>query len=257
MKLFLPSEGICGQKSVSLKRPTFGIIHEIQQYNDDEFLRKVKFVELVSDANLEKITWWDLCYIFDVAAFAALLNRASFKVTCIECGNSFTHNLSLGECDIKQLTVVKSDLPRRIFKAGKLHSFHLLSAKDVVESYEYAQYRDNEDNAFYLAKLNRAMGKKVNSSYSRDLPLSVATAAEEFQRILYHGFVRTVTCKCPHCGTEFVSSWQMSTKVLEFKNEALLDRFVSVSDILTFKDFMNISLSDFDTLVGILNKKAR
>lgn len=257
MKLLLPSEGLYGQKSVKLKQPTFGILHNIQNFNEDSFYRKVEYVKEVSNADLSKITANDLDYIFDVATFASLFNSAKFDVECPKCHKTYSVIVQLGDCDIKQLHLIRLDNPRFVRIKLQKYSYRILSAKDIVDAYDYAQYRTNEDQAFHLAKVNLAMCQPLDSPYSKELPLSLAASATAFQDINYHGLIKSTETQCPYCEAQQTISWNLSPKSLEFKDEEIMSRFISVSDMVSFRDFMNMSLGEFSNIVAILNKNLR
>lgn len=257
MKLLLPSEGLYGQRHVDLKSPTFGILHNIQNHNSDDFYKKVEYVKEVSNAEFNKITVYDMDYIFDVATFASLFNSAKFDVECPACGKKYNVIVSLGDCDIKQLHLTRIDNPKVYRIKLNKYSFRILSAQDVIDAYDYAQYRDNEEQAFHLAKVNLIMNQPLDSPYSKELPLSLAAAATAFQEINYHGLVKTIKTCCPYCKEEQTISWELSPKSLEFKDEEIMSRFCSISDMVSFRDFMNMSLSEFSAIVSVLNKNMK
>lgn len=257
MKLLLPSEGLYGQKSVRLKQPTFGILHNIQNFNDDDFYKRVEYVKEISNAKLSEITAFDMDYIFDVATFASLFNAARFDVVCPKCAKKYSAVIQLGDCDIKQLALTRLDNPKFVRIKFHKYQFKILSAQDLVDAYDYAQYRDNEQQAFSLAKINLIMGKSVDSNYAKNLPLSLAAAAIAYQNMNYHGLVKKTRISCPYCNSEQTMSWTLSSKSLEFKDDQVMSRFVSLSDMISFRDFMNLSLSDFSSIVTILNNNLK
>ena len=83
MKVLLPSHGILGQRAVELKLPTFKVLYELQSYNQDELLRKYKFVELISDADLSHITAMDLDYLYYIGAFSLSFNTIKYRPRCV------------------------------------------------------------------------------------------------------------------------------------------------------------------------------
>lgn len=258
MKVLLPSHGILGQQSVNMKIPTFGILHELQSYNQDELLKKFKFVELLTDADFNKITEMDCEYLFLVAAFSLVFNTASYDLQCESCGEKFKKNLVLTEQDIKELHIKKKDLPFHKRVKGIKYTYNLLSAAQVIQAYDWATYEDNTEQAFQDAKVAFIMGKSLNDiQWVRNLPVSVYLAAHLFQKMNYHGLDDVASAKCPKCGKEFKFRFTLTTSVLEFDIDKMMSKFASVSDQLTLSDFMMMSIVDFNAFVNVLNHKNR
>lgn len=256
MKVFLPSHGILGQRTVEMKIPTFSIIHEMQSYNDDDVLKKYRLLELLTNADFSKITAMDAEYLFTIAAFSLLFNSANYSLTCSKCEKKFTKTVNLLEQGVLDLKLKSNQLPYTKRVNLKKYSYNILSAAQELEAYEWAQYEENTELAFDDAKVAFIMGKTTNDvDWVRSLPVSIYLAAFLFQRINYHGIDNLISTKCPDCGSDVKFRFKITPKVLDFDIDRMMSKFASVSEYLTFEDFMRMSIVDFNAFVNALNKK--
>jgi hypothetical protein len=256
MKVILPSLNAFPIKSVELSVPTFGAFRAVQMYNVEPLLRKVKLVTLCSSVNLSKISWDDLEYLYDLLAFTVLNNNASFKVTCPQ-GHTFNHKVQLSSCDIVQLSN-QGKKPKAIFFVGlRPYKFRLLSAQDVLDSFEFAQSQEDEEFAFLCAKRNLALGKSLDSEFSQSLPMSLGLSVDLYQKLNYHGIKKQCQVTCPECGEVFNLKWDLGVTPFDISLEKLMDYYASVSDRITFSDFMSMSIREFNAMVNTINKMMR
>lgn len=254
MKVLLPSRGLFGQYKVEMRIPTMGDLYDIQSYNKDDLLKKYHFLTMISNVELSKVTAYDAEYLYMLAAFSLLFNEATYTHKCPKCGNTVKKVVRLSELDIVQLKAKPKDFPLSKRVSGNKYMFNLLSAAQMLEAYEQAQYEDNSEQAFEDLKVTFIMGKPHDIKYVRSLPISVYLSALMFQRINYHGLDNLVEAKCPKCGRKIKFRFALNSSVLDTGNNAIVRRFASVSGLLSFEDFLKMSLIDFSVFVSERNK---
>lgn len=252
MKVFLPSHGLFGQKVIKLRIPTFGDLREIQNFNNDELLKKYEFVQMLSNVDLNKVTAMDIDYLFQVISFSLMFNLAKFKVTCDSCKEEFETKVNIVDQDIKELQKIKLPFHKRI--NGTKYTYTILKASQMLEAYQWAIYKDNVEEAFEDAQALLIMGKTLNDmSYIKKLPIPVYLGAFLFQRINYHGLDFVAEAVCPKCGNKFKYNFSLSTKTLEFSVHDMMARFYSMSRCVSFSDFLKLSIVDYNALVENIN----
>lgn len=268
MKVLLPSHGILGQKSVNMRIPTFADIHEMQSYNPDGFLRKYHFVEVVTDADFNKVTAMDVDYLFTIGVFSLMYNAIKYEPKCPKCGSKVTTFVKLPEQEVTELHLTKKDIPYHKRIKFKEYKFTLISARQMMDAYDYGQFAPagEETHAFEDAQVAFIMGKTLDDieDYVKKLPVSIYLAAFLFQKLNYHGLDFVANARCKNivgedqhmCGHEFKFKFKISEeKVFDFDIDKMMDSFASVSEKLSFSDFMSMSIIDFNAFVTALNRQ--
>jgi len=258
MKVFLPSHGIFGQKVVNMKIPTFRHIHEMQSFNQDELLRKYKFVELLTNADFSKVTAMDVDYLFLIGAFSLVFNSAKFIIKCPKCGEKLVKWVKLTDQDPIELKVKYKDLPYHRRIKGVKYTYNILTGKQLLDAYEWAQFEEDSDKAFQDAQVAFIMGYSLKEVEKvRRLPISVYAAALLFQRVNYHGLDMRTSVECFKCHHVKKFNFSITTKILEYDVELMMHKFASVSDVLSFEGFMSMSVLDFNSFVTSLNNRVK
>ena len=256
MKVLLPSHGIFGQKSVKLRIPTFGDLHEMQSYNPDPIMRKYHFVELLSDVDFTKVTAMDVEYLYMLATFSLIFNTARYSCTCAKCGEKLTKNVKLTELDIIEIPISKDKLPYHKRVKGIKYLYNILTAQQVLDAYDWAQYEDNSETAFEDAQVAFIMGKELSDiEWVRKLPISVYLSAFLFQKIHYHGLSCKSSVQCFKCGQVNNFTFSIGTKIIDYDVDRMMSKFASVCDSISFEDFMKMSIVDFNSFVSALNNR--
>lgn len=257
MKILLPSIGLLGQRSVTVKVPTFADIYKIQDFKGDDFVQKVEFLKLISNMEFDKVTMCDMEYVFQLIAFALLNNTVIYDFTCKnkDCKRKYKQAIQLLDQEIVQLKIKARHLPfsKRIY--GKKYTYTIPSVSQVMEAYELAQYEEDEERAFTDLQVALIMGHPCDRKYAQQLPVSVYAAALVFQEVNFHGIKNEFTTKCPECGKINTYAFKVTSNVLNFDKEAIMSKYVNACESLSFIDFMEMSIRGFNDFVSALNKK--
>ena len=254
MHLVLPSRGILGQKSVDLRVPTFADIREVNQYSND-LIKRYKFVQLLSNVNLEKVTPSDMDYLFSVASFSLLLNRATFKLTC-SCGNNLQDVVGIGDLDVDDLDPHYT-YSYHIRLLGKKYQFRLPSASDIFEATSESLAAESDKQADQVYK-DHVVAATLSLPLIKvaSIPPSVYVAALEYPTLVApHGFNYLRKVKCPKCGKEVPYKVSLTSQVTDFNTSAFMDRFLSLSSVISFTDFLKLSVVEYNAIVDNLNNK--
>lgn len=255
MRVLLPSKGILGQNSVRLKIPNFGLLHDLQTYNKDEFYRKYFIVQNCTNVKLNKVTGNDVDYLYTLILFLSCYNKIAYTVTC-DCGHTESVDVRIADYDIKQLNLSKPYYYKVI--KGFKYKFSLLSAQQEFDIYDWSQYSDNEELAFEESKVCAILGHDFKDvEYARKLKNYVYVAALLWPKINYHGIENVAKTTCPSCGKEISFRFEVNSSILDYNLDKLLDRFIGVSSYVSLDDFLKLSIHDYNHLVENINKRNR
>lgn len=250
----LPSNGILGTKTVDLRQPTFDDIRKSNSFNTEDFLFKSDFVKLLipTDTNLSKITYWDLEYLFLIAAFAVQFNEVTFKSTC-SCGKQIESNYNLLSQEVVDIKPYK--LPHVLKLNNKEVRFNILSAQDGIDAAVYAIGNDNYEQAFQDAIVNKVYGYLADAQYSHDLSVAEYLAAFLFHKANFHG-VRTVkTVQCPSCQKEFEVEIGVDSSFIHIDLDKIMSMYANVHDVLTFDAFVKLTIPEYKAYIDALNSR--
>lgn len=255
MKVMLPSHGALGQRCIRLSTPTLRDMLDMSMFNKNAYLRIGEIVERLTDADLKKITWFDACYIYDLASFTIVEGTLKYRVTCSKCKETYDVSVPLNKLDIEELDE-KRKFPHTIRVNGEKYQLHLLSARDVLDAVEYSLYADDEEMSFNKSKVALLFGHDhKDHDFVDSLTVSEASTAIAFERYYYHGFVRVSESVCPKCGEETPFTFDSSVNIFNLPLEKVMDMYANVSSFISMEDMMRLSTREFNAMCDAINKK--
>ena len=97
---------------------------------------RAQFVKLLltDKVDFNKITKYDLDYLFSVAAFSLKFNSVIYDVTC-DCGKKLSNKFDVAEKAVRTLDKVKLPYLKKI--GDTEYNFHILSAQQHIDACEY------------------------------------------------------------------------------------------------------------------------
>ena len=257
MRVLLPSHGIYGQTAVNMKTLTIEDMIEMSKYNKNDFLRRIEVVRRVSDVKLDKITWCDLCYLYDICCFSLMRGQIEYNVKCPVCGEVTKQSMYLADLEIEELPR-RFKNPMEVVSMGKTYKFRLLRASDVLDAVDQSMYADDEETELLLSKTALIFGMQATDiDFAKSLNLSQIVAATEFDRFYYHGFVRVghTVCGNSSCNHEFDIRFDTPTSLVSLDPKSLLDSYTGLADYISYSDILRLSLEEFNYFVDQLNDK--
>lgn len=257
MRVLLPSHGIYGQTAVNMRTLTIEDMIEMSKFNTNDFLRRIEVVRKVSDISLNKVTWYDLCYVFDICCFSLMRGKIEYNVKCPECGQITKQAVALTDLEIEELPR-RFQNPLEVVSMGKTYKFRLLRASDVLDAVDQSMYADDEETELLLSKTALIFGMKATDiDFARSLNLSQIVAAAEFDRFYYHGFVRVghAVCGNKSCNHEYDIRFDTPTHIMSLDPKSLLESYIGLADYISYSDILRLSLEEFNYFVDQLNDK--
>jgi len=255
MIILLPSCGALGTKSVDLQPVRFEHIRNIHNINSDDNISKIDFLKMLlpQDFDFSTISYWDFIYLFNVSVFSVLYNSVKFTSTCSHCGHKFKNDFSIAGMDVK--TILGYHDVTKTFD-GTEYTFHLLSAQDYIDALEYSAPLENEQDAYNDFIVYRTLCLDTPNNAST-VPASVYLYCFLYQNILFHGVKMAKDSICPKCGKPFETRLRIPLSLIKFEMNDLMNMYTSISDRVTFDDFNQMTLPEYNALVSVLNDLAR
>lgn len=253
MKVYLPSSGILGTKSVELRQPTFGDIRNSSSFNSEEAIFKYEFIkQLLSDKfDFSKITKYDLEYLFTIVAFSVQFNSIGWSVKC-DCGKTIKGSYTLEGKDI--VVLEKYQLPHVLDVNGITLEYNILSASQSIQAAEYALSKEDFNSAYEDACAAFIFGKSLSDiDWVKSLDLSVYLSAFLFQQANFHGLKLEDNCVCPFCGASFPVSINVTSAFVKIDIPTMMKMFASVSSVLSFDAFINFTVSEYRSFIDAVN----
>lgn len=253
MKVILPSHGVFGQNTVDVRTPLIKDLREISDYAQNDTLKKIKYVQMLSDIKLNKVTYFDVEYIYDLLCFATLYSKFDQSVHC-ECGKDFDATVFLGDLDIVDLKV-PNGLPITVND----YNFTLLTAQEYHDITVQSCYEDNEQLAFndFLVSYtlcHRTLDYQQVKKYVDRLPVSVYLSAVAFHDYYYHGLTRSVNVKCPSCGKPHTVDFKFDVAALHFDTDTLMSNYATLASYIGFEDILNMTADEWSLFISKINK---
>lgn len=258
MKVILPSLGILGTRVVDLRPVRFDDLRAVNDMNQDPEMLKTLFTKrLIDSVDLNKITKYDLEYLYLVSAFSVAFNTVGFKTTCPKCGKEIKSDYDFAEAELQTLQKVKLPIKRKI--DGVEYSYHLLSAQQHCDALDYAMAFDNPQNAYADACAAFTLGRKIDEveDFVKDLSASVYFTTFLFQQCCFHGVKPTAKVTCSDCGSEFETSLKVPVSMITVNITELMNMYASVSDKLSFDNFLSFTVPEFKLFVDSLNSRMK
>lgn len=256
----LPSNGLYGLRQVRLATPRVGHLREIAtaDYTDEQV--KTEFVRMLlehPEEDFARMTMYDRDYLYAIAASAVCMNQISVDFVCPHCKASGKDVQCTTVYDITQqeLTELEKGSPAEIKKSfGELEvTYRVLTVCDEERVIEYAlldfdHYVTRYESAFIAGVLGMDLstmesieqGVQMVNSY----PVYVYFSALLFGQMVFHGVPSTCMGVCPECGgsTRVIVPFGQAVKQLD--SGRLVNRFAQLSGMLSFGDFINLSMPE-------------
>jgi len=258
MIIYLPSNGMMGPFSVDMREPTIAILKKSRNYSQYNLIRKYEFVrDLTSPKEAGSMTVFDLDYVFIIGVAALTMNMIAYSIKCA-CGRRLKEELNVGE---RLPLRLPRGIPKTVTKvvSDKELTFTKLSVDDFIKVEEYAldlpdeDYIDNRDDAVVAMTLFNSLDKAVMDNINN------LTLAQYYQAIAYqgyhiHGIDLTSEVVCPECGHKSLVSFPINGDLLEFDVTEMLASHVRMANFVTYQDFMDFTLVDYNQYVQSLNQ---
>jgi hypothetical protein len=262
MKVYLPSNGLCGLDILDLPQVKIDMLRDVPNLPEDDVNRKNSFLSLVvGDGDfLSKITPEDRDYLFVISAASISANSLPFTVKC-KCGVVSHDTIDLGESEFVRL---KKNQRRKVTKVifGREYTFNYLSAKDEADIEDFAM--DAPDDEFLDNKHDGVVAMTLFGDLSdeslleaRQVDLSVYFQALLFQRCYPHGISlkKQIVCQNPECGRVLNTHLPITGNILDVDVQSLLSNYVYLTKELSIEGFFSLSMQEYTTFVQALNAK--
>lgn len=251
MKIVLPSLGVLGTRSVNLNPVRFSDIREIQNFSNDENLSRLELMHLLlPDTDFSKITRWDIEYLYTISIFSVLYGNISFDAVCPDCGEKIPSNILLEQLDIKQL-----DFTKKISKTiqGVKYTYNHVSAKQYEDALVYAQTCEDEQSGYEDYLVSCILNISIEKVH--DLSALVYMSAFLFFEMSFHGMHLSKEIVCPKCKRSFKSIINVPLNTIKIDVTSIMSHFASVSDVISFDDFNNMTIPEYDNFIKSLNDR--
>lgn len=260
MKIALPSRGLLGTKIIDLRAPTFGDLRNVNSMNQQEGLLIDQFTVglFESPVDLSTITKFDLDYCYAIAVGSLSFNKITFDHVCKKCGTVTEGEVLFGEQDV--ISLRKERYPFRQKINGVDYEYHILSAKQDIDAWEYALTQEDEQSAYEDACVAFILGKTVEDmDWVHKLPASIFISALAYQQYNFHGvhLDSIVECSNPDCRDKTRVRIKLSSTSIRVDLSNLMQRYTDVSHSASFETFFSFTMNDYKTFVDALNSKVR
>lgn len=253
MKIKLPSDG-WGLSALDVRRPTLGDLRKLYlcDYDERSFVSALIRTLLVDKVNFDKVTYWDVNYIYNIVAYSLHSNFVTYNVVCRSCSHEFTHKAILNDF---QLITLEQKKPLSQEIDGAIYTFNVLSFANYIKA---ATYAAGDDNDFYDAvvafTLNPTLSDTQIESYVKSLGVHVYKAALIYQQFMYHGLKSFQTVKCPSCGEDVTVNIAANKDFFKIDMNTIVKSLAILSGKLSFHDIMALTLYEFNYYVKELNE---
>ena len=254
MRVQLPSHGILGQKVVDLEIPRIADLVYMSTYNEDDNLHEYEIVRRLSDAEMDKITWFDCQYLYALIVMSLTNATLTHEVTCNKCGHKHETTVTFDQLEIEDLHT--KDPWHKVTLNGEESYLNILSAKDMADCIDMAQYEDDEKVTLEHCKVAVIYGFDVSEwRKATEMTMSEYLTALTYERYMYHGFVCVNDYECPQCGHDVRYRFKMNPQFAKLDFDCVLDVYSHFMDTsMTLNDIMNMSYSELNSLIRLANK---
>lgn len=264
MIVSLPSNGLYGLRQVRLATPRVGHLREIAgaDYTDEQV--KIEFVRMLIDHPedvFSRITMFDRDYLYAIAASAVCMNQIVIDFVCPHCkaAGKDVKGSTVYDISKQELTELEAGAPATVTKTfGDLEvTYRILTVADEERIIEYAlqdydKYVTRYESAFVAGVLGQDLssldsiqkGVDVVNSY----PVYVYFSALLFGQMVFHGVPATCMGVCPECGSTVKIVVPFGQAVKQLDSGRLINRFAQLSGMVSFSDFINLSMPELSQL---------
>lgn len=266
MIITLPSNGLFGLHQTVLNTPKLGHIRSINSasYTDEQL--KTEFVRMLLEhpEDLSKMTLCDRDFLFDVAASGVCLNQISTDFVCPLCkddnGNPVTNSV-VYDITQQELIALDEDTPVEVKKRWDgidmdvTYRFLSVPDEEKIINYALADYENytlRYEQAFIAATLGQPIVSvsEIEASIKRvdEYPMYVYFSALLFSQMTFHGVPQYAIGKCSHCGGDIKVIIPFTAAVTTMDSAKIVNRFMSLSGMVTFKDFLDLSMPELSQM---------
>lgn len=264
MKVILPSNGILGTKWLDMREPTYGDLRGTINATPDEYLFKYEFVKGLCDFDPKTISADDLEYLYDIAASAVTFNILAFKIACPKCGTEVKGRFDINNDDIPVATLKKDCKKCKKTIDGVEYVFNILSAQDALDIHTYAFEEGDEDKYNKMieeATVCKVLGYDITEEnikrVTSQIPIAIYVGCFLFINANKHGMVLVKDLKCPQCGEEVRTRFDVDSSWIRLELSDFVEQFAMVRDCLDFQSYLKFTVPEFKHFVEFLNNEAR
>lgn len=271
MIVLLPSSGLYGLRQVNLRTPRVGDLREIASASYTEEQIRTEFVRLLvddADSVFQQITTYDRDYLYAIAASGVCMNQIVVDYVCPHCkgmGRDVTGHVTY-DITSQEIVTLDEGSPSSVVKEwdGLSVTYRVLRVCDEerIVSYalsDYDHYASRYEQAFIAGILGQSLdspadidaGIAVVNSY----PMYVYFSAMLFSQMIFHGVPSTVEASCPECGGSVKVIVPFGQAVTQLDSGRLINRFSQVSGMVSYKDFLDMSMPELSQLEANLHAR--
>ena len=256
MRVELPSHGLFGVKSVDFNVPKIKNLRNLSfETHTDEQVKNSLVSQLLSDPSvLPKLSVCDRDYLFIIAVSAIHLGEIKVKVTCSACNTTYDVVYRLNDKELIELPEGSPAVVSRDF--GDYHfDYTILSVKDERQIIDYALSDfDHYAERYEDGVVARTLGFDISDDGVRranDLPVHYYYSALLFQQLSFHGVDNIVhgICTNPACKHESLVVVPFTKSILSTDTTSVINSFMSVSKIMDFQSFLDLSMPEFKAVM--------
>ena len=260
----LPSNGLYGLRQVNLRTPKVGDLREIASASYTEEQIRTEFVRLLIDdatSVFDRITIYDRDYLFAIAASGVCMNRITIDFVCPYCKGAGRDVMNQTVYDItdQEIVVLDDGTPSEVVKSwdGMDVTYRILRVSDEerIVAYalaDYEHYASRYEQAFTAGILGQPMGspKQIEEGIAvvNSYPMYVYFSALLFSQMTYHGVPTTCIGRCRECGRESKVVVPFGQAVTQLDSGRLINRFSQLSGMVSYKDFLDLSMPELSQL---------
>lgn len=262
MKVRLPSDG-WGLRVVDLRLPIIRDLREITLSSMHPKDKVAEFVKMLipSSTNYSKVSYWDMQYLYNIAAYSLHFNSVEVKAQCPKCKASVKHLITLADQHLHLLTQPGKYTAK---VCGKSLHMRLLSMQDVLYACEFAVSSDDYDTAYWdaLVTLSLFFEHPTKEFYvlmdkTHELLQPQYMAPILYLQACYHGMETSAKVKCSHCSNEFNLFVMADASFIDFDVNDLMDTYSKLSSMISFSDLLNLSFAELKAFIKGVNESRR
>lgn len=263
MKVYLPSSGALGIKSTEIRQPKIDDLRKVSELSQIPELRKTEFVKLFlqSPEQLDSMSVFDRDYLYLISVSAVHIGQLSFSFIC-DCGNEVQDTLDLSSHEVIFLDKsAKPFLTKTI--EGINYQFHMLTVKSETEIVDYLSITDTETEGDYQYLKEDALVFKIlypdlilnddSIKSVHELPLPVYFSALYFHQCCFHGVEPVKKTTCEACKATTMAVLDVTASLNNFNTAVIMQKFANLSSVVDFNSFINLSFSEYHSLINSLN----
>lgn len=248
MRVLLPSHGVLGQRAVNLRKLTIGDMVALSKYNKNDILRRIETIRLISDVRLDKVTWCDLCYLYDLCCFTLADGKLKYKVKCGKCGKLIDVCANISDLEIAEYKDYKKKVVGDVV-------YNIISASDMLDAVDTSLYADDEEESLLKSKVALTLGHRFDDfKFVDSLTISEFATALAFEQYYYHGFVKVGDAKC-ECGETLKYKYDTITDLVALDPNKVYESYVGLASVMSLDELRSLSLAELNYIIEQFNKK--